>query len=42
MEVTTLGGLDVGTVDMGCLVVVGASTTRVTPEGQVWTPRGVG
>lgn len=42
VEVTTLGGLDVGTVDMGCLVVVGASTTRVTPEGQVWTPRGVG
>ncbi|WP_238348299.1 precorrin-2 C(20)-methyltransferase [Ornithinimicrobium pratense] len=42
VEVTTLGGLDVGTVDMACLVVVGASTTRVTPDGQVWTPRGVG
>ncbi len=42
VEVTTLGALDVASVDMGCLVVVGASTTRVTPDGQVWTPRGVG
>lgn len=40
--VTTLGGLDVESVDMGCLVVVGASTTRVTDDGRVWTPRSVG
>lgn len=39
--VTTLGELDVEAVDMGCLVVVGASTTRVTSDGRVWTPRSV-
>lgn len=40
--VTTLGELDVEAVDMGCLVVVGASSTRVTDDGRVWTPRSVG
>ncbi len=40
--VTTLGELDVEAVDMGCLVIVGASTTRVTDDGRVWTPRSVG
>ncbi|MET4077155.1 precorrin-2 C(20)-methyltransferase [Janibacter sp. UYMM211] len=40
--VTTLGGLDVDAVDMGCLVVVGASTTRVDADGRVWTPRSIG
>ncbi|WKV16477.1 precorrin-2 C(20)-methyltransferase [Janibacter limosus] len=40
--VTTLGELDVDSVDMGCLVVIGASTTRVTDDGRVWTPRSVG
>ncbi len=40
--VTTLGGLDVDAVDMGCLVVIGASTTRVTADGWVWTPRSLG
>lgn len=40
--VTTLGELDVETVDMGCLVVIGASSTRVTDDGWVWTPRSVG
>lgn len=40
--VTTLGELDVDVVDMGCLVVIGASTTRVTGDGRVWTPRSVG
>ena len=39
---TTLGELDVEAVDMGCLVVIGASTTRVTDDGRVWTPRSVG
>lgn len=42
VSVTTLGGLDVEAVDMGCLVVIGASSTRVTADGQVWTPRSVG
>ncbi len=41
VTVTTLGGLDVETVDMGCLVVIGASSTRVTDDGWVWTPRSV-
>ena len=41
VTVTTLGELDVAAVDMGCLVVVGASTTRVTEDGRVWTPRSV-
>ena len=27
------------TVDMGCLVMVGAASTRVTSTGRVWTPR---
>ena len=40
--VTTLGELDVEAVDMGCLVVIGASTTQVTDDGRVWTPRSVG
>ena len=40
--VTTLGDLDAEAVDMGCLVVIGASTTRVTDDGRVWTPRSVG
>lgn len=39
--VTTLGDLDAEAVDMGCLVVIGASTTRVTDDGRVWTPRSV-
>ncbi len=37
--VTTLGEFDPDTVDMKCLVIIGASSTRVTPAGQVWTPR---
>ncbi len=41
LVVTTLGELDVESVDMGCLVVIGASTTRVTDDGRVWTPRSV-
>lgn len=39
--VTTLGDFDPDTVDMKCLVIIGASSTRVTPGGQVWTPRSV-
>lgn len=39
LTVTTLGDLDPATIDMLCLVMVCASGTRVTPSGQVWTPR---
>ncbi|MGN7246735.1 precorrin-2 C(20)-methyltransferase [Janibacter anophelis] len=42
VAVTSLGELDVESVDMGCLVVIGASSTRVTDDGRVWTPRSVG
>ncbi|MEB3069914.1 precorrin-2 C(20)-methyltransferase [[Mycobacterium] vasticus] len=41
LTVTTLGELDTDSVDMKCLVLVGASSTRVTGSGQVWTPRWV-
>ena len=36
--VTTLGDLDPSTIDMKCLLIVGAESTRVGPAG-VWTPR---
>jgi precorrin-2 C20-methyltransferase/precorrin-3B C17-methyltransferase len=39
LTVTTLGDLDPTTIDMKCLVIVGASGTRVTSSGRVWTPR---
>lgn len=39
LHVTTLAGLDPETIDMKCLLIVGASSTRVTSAGQVWTPR---
>lgn len=38
LTVTTLGELDPASIDMKCLVIVGASGTRVGPAG-VWTPR---
>ena len=41
VQVTTLGEIDPQTVDMGCLVVIGASRTRRTATGRVWTPRSV-
>lgn len=41
LTVTTLGELDPESVDMSCLVVIGASSTKVTPTGRVWTPRWV-
>jgi precorrin-2 C20-methyltransferase/precorrin-3B C17-methyltransferase len=41
LEITTLGDLDTDTIDMRCLLLVGASATRVTSSGQVWTPRWV-
>ena len=38
LTVTTLGELDPATIDMKCLLIVGATATRVSPAG-VWTPR---
>jgi precorrin-2 C20-methyltransferase/precorrin-3B C17-methyltransferase len=42
LAVTTLAELDAETIDMKCLLIVGASSTRVSPSGAVWTPRSVG
>lgn len=39
LHVTTLARLDPAEIDMGCLVIVGARSTRVTHDGRVWTPR---
>lgn len=39
LHVTTLGDFEPESVDMGCLVIIGASSTRVRPDGRVWTPR---
>ncbi|HWI42032.1 MAG TPA: precorrin-3B C(17)-methyltransferase [Nocardioides sp.] len=41
LTVTTLAELDAAAVDMKCLVIIGASSTRVEPNGTVWTPRWV-
>ncbi|MEV7397683.1 precorrin-2 C(20)-methyltransferase [Aeromicrobium sp. NPDC092404] len=39
LTVTTLADLDPMSIDMKCLLIVGASGSRVTAAGQVWTPR---
>jgi len=39
LAVTTLGKLDPATIDMKCLLIVGASSTRRSATGAVWTPR---
>ncbi|SDT46111.1 precorrin-2 C(20)-methyltransferase [Jiangella sp. DSM 45060] len=39
LTVTTLAKLDPDAIDMKCLLLVGASGTRTTATGQVWTPR---
>ena len=39
LTVTTLGELDCGSIDMKCLLIVGASGTRITDSGRVWSPR---
>nr|WP_141801129.1 precorrin-3B C(17)-methyltransferase [Nocardioides sp. SLBN-35] len=41
LTVTTLGLLDTDSIDMKCLLIIGASATRVEPNGMVWTPRWV-
>lgn len=38
LTVTTLGELDPATIDMKCLLIVGASSTKASAAG-VWTPR---
>jgi len=38
LTVTTLAELDPASIDMLCLLIVGAESTRVSPAG-VWTPR---
>ncbi len=39
LTVTTLGDLDPEGIDMGCMVIIGASNTKVSATGRVWTPR---
>ncbi len=39
LTVTTLAELEADTIDMKCLLIVGASSTTVTAAGRVWTPR---
>ena len=39
LEVTTLAKLDAGTIDMKCLLIIGASGTKVTDAGLTWTRR---
>jgi precorrin-2 C20-methyltransferase/precorrin-3B C17-methyltransferase len=41
VQVTTLADLDTAGVDMRCLVIVGASSTRRTKNGRVWSARSV-
>jgi len=38
ITITTLAELDPSSIDMKCLLIVGAESTRVSPAG-VWTPR---
>lgn len=42
LTVTTLGELDPATIDMKCLLLIGASGTRTTTSGQTWSPRFAG
>jgi len=41
LTLTTLADLDAESVDMRCLLIVGASGTRITAGGRAWTPRRV-
>ncbi|MFZ2530540.1 MAG: precorrin-2 C(20)-methyltransferase [Rhodococcus sp. (in: high G+C Gram-positive bacteria)] len=41
VDVTTLEKLDPATIDMKCLIIVGAAGTSVTAAGSVWTARSV-
>ncbi|MCW2753951.1 MAG: cobI [Marmoricola sp.] len=42
LTVTTLAELEADTIDMKCLLIVGARGTRVSTSGRVWTARSVG
>ncbi|MCW2855702.1 MAG: cobI [Marmoricola sp.] len=42
LTVTTLAELEADTIDMKCLLIIGARGTRVTRSGRVWTARSVG
>lgn len=39
LTITTLEKLNADTIDMKCLLIIGASGTRATTTGQAWTPR---
>ena len=39
LAITTLGELDCASIDMKCLLLVGASGTRFTESGRAWSPR---
>ena len=39
LTVTTLEALDPGSIDMGCLLIIGSSQTRLGLGGTVWTRR---
>ncbi len=39
LEVTTLEKLDPASIDMKCLLIIGAAGTSSTPSGAVWTRR---
>ncbi len=39
LTITTLAEFDTETIDMRCLIIVGASRTQITATGRVWTPR---
>ncbi|GAB3452293.1 precorrin-2 C(20)-methyltransferase [Actinophytocola sediminis] len=39
LTMTTLAELDPESVDMRCLLIIGASSTRVSAAGRAWTPR---
>ena len=41
LTVTTLAEFDAASIDMKCLLLIGASSTRITSAGRVWTPRTV-
>jgi precorrin-2 C20-methyltransferase/precorrin-3B C17-methyltransferase len=39
IRVVRLADLDPTTIDMRCLLLIGSTTTRLTGQGQVFTPR---
>lgn len=39
LDLTTLAKLDASSIDMKCLLIIGASSTKVTAAGLTWTPR---